>query len=243
MPRKQMDFSKTVIYKLVCKDITVTDCYIGSTTSFTKRKYGHKSRCTNAKGDKYNYFVYQHIRKNGGWINWDMVEIERFPCKDFNEALKRERYWIETLKATLNKVIPTRTKKQYMDNYNICNVKQRKDYRVKNRDTINEKKKINYDKNKDTILSKQKAYCIKNKEVIQEREKVYYNKHKEIIKQKQKIRIHCNICNCEFRKAEKAEHERSTKHKNFLTILQKKYLDIITKSTSIEDFCIKFKNT
>lgn len=242
MPKKEINYSKTVIYKLVCKDVTVTDCYVGSTTSFTKRKYSHKSRCTNVKNSKHHLNVYQFIRNNGGWINWDMVQIERFPFNDSNEALKREGYWIETLKATLNKVIPTRTKKEYMDNYNICNAIQRKDYRIKNRDTMNEKKKIHYEKNKDTILSKQKAYCIKNKEVIQKREKVYYNQNKEIIKQKQKIRIHCNICNCEFRKAGKAEHERSTKHKNFLTIVQKKYLDIITKSTSIQDFCIKFKN-
>ena len=30
-----------------------------------------------------------------------MIEIEKFPCKDGNEARARERYWYEELKATL----------------------------------------------------------------------------------------------------------------------------------------------
>jgi hypothetical protein len=26
--------------------------------------------------------VYSTIRENGGWNNWSMVEIEKYPCKD-----------------------------------------------------------------------------------------------------------------------------------------------------------------
>ena len=37
------------------------------------------------------------IRKNGGWENWCMIEIEKYPCNDKNEAKARERYWLETL--------------------------------------------------------------------------------------------------------------------------------------------------
>jgi len=51
----------------------------------------------------YNLKVYQFIRENGGWKNFIMVEIEKFPCKDSYEAAARERYYIETFNATLNK--------------------------------------------------------------------------------------------------------------------------------------------
>ena len=51
-------------------------------------------------------YVYKFIRENGGWINWEMVEVDKFSCVDSNEALKHERHYIELLKATLNKVMP-----------------------------------------------------------------------------------------------------------------------------------------
>jgi hypothetical protein len=48
MPKMNIDYSKTVTYKIVSNDLNIRDCYVGSTTEFTKRKYGHKSDCTNA---------------------------------------------------------------------------------------------------------------------------------------------------------------------------------------------------
>ena len=40
------DYSKTLIYKLINYDCPYL-VYVGSTTSFVKRKQLHKSRCTN----------------------------------------------------------------------------------------------------------------------------------------------------------------------------------------------------
>ena len=37
MPRQNVDYSKTVIYKIVCNDENVDYLYIGSTTDITKR--------------------------------------------------------------------------------------------------------------------------------------------------------------------------------------------------------------
>ena len=42
MPQKEVDYSKTVIYKIVCNDPLITDCYVGRTTNFTKRKLQHE---------------------------------------------------------------------------------------------------------------------------------------------------------------------------------------------------------
>ncbi len=54
MPRTNIDYSNTIIYKLCCKDLTITDIYIGHTTDMRRRKWNHKGRCNNIKDKKYN---------------------------------------------------------------------------------------------------------------------------------------------------------------------------------------------
>ena len=166
MPRKEIDYSKTIIYKIVCDDIDISECYVGHTTEFTKRKYKHKYSCNTETHHTHNYNVYKFIRSNNGWDNWSMIEIEKYPCIDANEACSRERYWLEILKATLNMNIPTRTlternetnkvelklKKQlnYLNNknpekekeYRDKNAERIKKYREENRENFNEKQKI-----------------------------------------------------------------------------------------------------
>jgi hypothetical protein len=100
MPRLAIDYSKTVIYKIVCNDLSITECYVEHTTDFTRRKSNHKGHCNNEKGKSYDYKVYATIRKNGGWDNWTMVEVEKYPCKDANEATAKKREWFERLNST-----------------------------------------------------------------------------------------------------------------------------------------------
>ena len=144
MPRTPTDYSKTIIYKIVCNDLTVKGCYVGHTTDMTKRKCEHKSVCHNEKSKKYNRKIYQIIRANGGWDNWNMVLVEKFPCKDNHEACKREREVYEELDAKMNTLIPYRTqedliqyKKQYRDEHkDILNEKGRK-YKQEHKEEIN----------------------------------------------------------------------------------------------------------
>ena len=44
---------------------------------------------------RHNIYVYEFIRENGGWDNWDMVEIEKRCCRDSLEAKSIERDFIE----------------------------------------------------------------------------------------------------------------------------------------------------
>ena len=138
MPRKIINYLNTVIYKIVCNDLDITDCYVGNTTKFTNRKSGHKYSCITPEDRGYNYNVYQCIRRNGGWDNWRMVEIEKYPCNDSNEACKRERYYYELLGASLNKNVPSRSSKEF-DKYYRDN---HKEYYKKYRDDNKEKMKI-----------------------------------------------------------------------------------------------------
>lgn len=103
MPKVPIDYSNTIIYKIVCKDINIKECYVGQITNFDKCKGCHKQRCNNINNKYYNLFVYQFIRENNGWDNWSMIEVEKFNAIDKLDAHKRERYWIETLQSTLNK--------------------------------------------------------------------------------------------------------------------------------------------
>ena len=116
MPKQNVDYSKTVIYKIVGNDLNVKDIYIGSTTDYIRRKHSHKSNSLNANGKKYNLKVYQFIRNNEGWDNWSMFEIEKYPCNDKREAELRERYYHELLNANLNTQTPCRSQKEYRDN-------------------------------------------------------------------------------------------------------------------------------
>ena len=131
MPKKEIDYSKTIIYKIVCNDLSVKDLYVGHTTSFKHRKLNHKHKCENERHKNYNLKVYKNIREHYGWDNWTMIEIEKYPCKDRNEASKRERFWCEKLNANLNGNIPSRTDIEYSHQY----------YRA-NKKTINERRNM-----------------------------------------------------------------------------------------------------
>ena len=54
MPRQNVDYTKTIIYKIVCNDDNFDYLYIGSTTNFTKRKNNHKSCCNNQNNKNSN---------------------------------------------------------------------------------------------------------------------------------------------------------------------------------------------
>ena len=168
MPRLPIDYSKTIIYRIVCKDPTIKDCYVGSTTDFKSRKSGHKTTCNTISNKDHNVKVYQFIRDNGGWNNWDMVEIEKYNAIDKLDQRKKERYWIETLDSTLNLVLPSRTHTEYYETF-------KEEYR--------ENGKIYYENHKDEVIEYKKKYYQEHKEDLSEYYKIYYEEHKNKIKQ------------------------------------------------------------
>ena len=98
MPKKIIDYSNTIIYKIICKDKSITDLYVGHTTNFIKRKYEHKTKCNSGNDRK----IYNVIRANGGWDNWEMIEVAKHNCEDAVEARIREQEHYDILKPTLN---------------------------------------------------------------------------------------------------------------------------------------------
>ena len=106
MPKTEIDYSNTIIYKIICSDPSVNDVYVGHTTNFIQRKHGHKQNCINAKSPSYNCNLYKIIRQNGGWSNWRMEIINFYNCKDQYEARIEEQEHFTLLNATLNSVEP-----------------------------------------------------------------------------------------------------------------------------------------
>lgn len=156
MPRLPMDYSKSIIYKICCKDINVKEVYVGSTTNFDKRKCSHKNRCNNSNDKSYNLNVYKFIRDNGGWDNFDMVMIEEYKCNDKLELHARERYYLEQLGATLNMCIPSRTKKEYDEK----NKEKIKEYQKEYQKTDKHKEyKKEYDEKREEKAKLDKIKC------------------------------------------------------------------------------------
>jgi hypothetical protein len=104
MPKTEIDYSNTIIYKITCKDLLINELYVGHTTNFVQRKHTHKNNCINEKLCNHNCKLYDIIRKNGGWCNWKMEIIGLYNCIDHNEAKKKEQENCVLLKPTLNSI-------------------------------------------------------------------------------------------------------------------------------------------
>jgi len=89
-------------YKLFCK----TDnslCYVGSTKCIKKRMQKHKSRCYNQNDmPKYNTPIYKIIRDNGGWDNFDYIEIGYMNNITYAQSLVIEQTHISTINPSMN---------------------------------------------------------------------------------------------------------------------------------------------
>jgi len=189
MPKKEIDYTKTIFYRIVCNDLNIKDCYIGHTTNFIKRKQQHKLNTNDKTKKHYNYNIYKFIRDNGGWDNWSMIMIEEKQCENKLDALRQERIFMEEYKATLNHQIPSRTEKEW-----------RKD---------NKNKILKYkEDNKDKIKEQRKIYRENNKGKI----KQYREDNKDKIKNHRHQLIFCDCCKINIIKGNISIHYKTMKH-------------------------------
>ena len=132
------NYAKTIIYKLINYDYPDL-VYVGSTTNFTKRKQGHKERCSNEKSKKHNLKLYKMIREYGGWENWSMIKICDYPCENRRQAEQEEDKYMLELKANMNSNRAFRTQQEYRDDNKGRKQEYMKKYREDNKDKINKK--------------------------------------------------------------------------------------------------------
>jgi len=171
MTKQSPDYSKTILYKISCKNPNITDSYIGCTTNFKSRKYCHKS-CVNGTRD---LKLYNCIRANGGWDNWTIDKLEYFICENTIQAHKRERELIELHKPSLNICIPTRTINEwYKDNPTYVkewcqeNPNYFKEWRTDNYELYKETRRKYRIKNSDKLKEQYQKWCRENPNYFKE---------------------------------------------------------------------------
>ena len=90
------------VYKIVCKDPTITEFYIGSSLDFSQRKRRHESDSTNLNSTNYCFPLYMFINVNGGFENWEIVVIKEYKFITKKELNINEQYYKDLLKPQLN---------------------------------------------------------------------------------------------------------------------------------------------
>ena len=192
--------SDYIMYKICPKNTDLKYCYIGQTTNFVNRKRQHlKNTVTESDKKHYHLKHYQAIRQNGGWDEWEMIEIEKFNGKNKLESRMREQELIKEHNANLNMLNAyiteeerVSTKKAITEKYRKENKEllkeQTKKYKDDHKDIIAEQMKKYREENKDKIYEKTKEYRENNKEKHQEWQKAWTEKNKEILKEKRKLK-------------------------------------------------------
>ena len=218
-----VNYANSIVYKLCCLDPKVEGIYVGSTTSFRKRKGNHKRSCTNPSDKDYHQPVYQYIRDNGDWENWTMITIRRYPhCKDKHQLRAKESKYIIKLKASLNKRLPLRTQKEYYNDNKDEILKKRKQYVEDHREEVRQGLKKYYSENKAVLKEKNKAYQQSKKDEIKEQRKGYYEQNKlKILEERKKYREQnqCEVeCSCGImvKKLYLSTHIKTKKHKRLM---------------------------
>ena len=125
--------------------------------------------------------------------------IKNYPCSCLDELRLEEGKHIRIIEC-VNKNVAGRTKKEWYEDNKDQLLKQMKEYYEQNKEKIKEKHK-----------EYGKEYREHNKEKIKEKDKKYREHNKEKLKQK----ITCS-CGGKYTISNKAKHERSNKHKQYI---------------------------
>ena len=211
-------YEKGQIYKVVSPDFS--KCYIGSTTEgIKKRLIRHKA--------SYNYQLKSGKKKNCscfrifdeyGADNCKIYWIEDYPCNSKKELEAREGYYIRNNEC-VNKAIAGRERNEWSKEYRAKNKEKLDEYynewKSNNEEHLQQYRANYYQENKDYHNQKGKEWRENNKDRKKATDKAYREKNKETIMQKEKELINCK-CGATIQKTEKARHERTQKHQNYL---------------------------
>ena len=209
------DYSNSSVYRIVCKDTSVTESYVGSTCNLRNRIAKHKTTCNNSNNEAHNTPVYVFIREHGGWENWDVVVVESVSCETVKQLRDRERHWLEQIGATLNADVPNRSKAEWTE-LNREHVRKRQhELYLRNHDERLENQHEYNEKNREKINERQREYNKKNKDKVNAKDRERYQKRKDKLNARSREKITCG-CGSVVRRGGKAEHERTDKHKEWL---------------------------
>ena len=188
MTKHKTNYSNTSFYKIISKTESDQNVYIGHTVDFQRRCRQHRTVCADINHPSHNMKVYQHIRGNGGWDNFDTVLIEQSSFATSEDARKRERELIELHIAKLNICVPSRTPTDWYNEH---------------KDHVLEMKKQRYEQHKEEHLDAMRKYREANKERILEWKK---------------CKCICEVCGGAYQQSDRSRHVKTQKHNSKLLI-------------------------
>ena len=157
------NYNNGIIYKICCRDPTIKDEYVGSTTNLRQRRSHHRYFAINPDKSSKQQNLYNFIREHGGWDNWQVIQLEAYSCETKAQLLMKEREWFEKCNSTLNACKPGNhaihpdensyqraLRQEDPEGYNerhrqYYKPEQKRDYYERNREEILRKAKIRYD--------------------------------------------------------------------------------------------------
>jgi len=186
------------MYKIIPKKSDLSYCYIGHTNNFLERKRQHIKCSTDINDPKHHHLVYQTIYKNGGWDEWEMIEIEKYSCSTKLEARMREQQLIiqynaniNTLRAFITEDERKKKKQEITKKYKAEHVElikeQQQQYKQEHKEVIKEQMRKYRQEHKAEIYEKKKQYMEANKEHLQAKKKAWTEANKERLKANRKI--------------------------------------------------------
>jgi len=246
------DYSKGKVYMIRSKD---KDCvpYVGSTTKqylsqrIEKHHSNYKQWKKNGKGFMSSFTLFEKYGFNECYIEL----LERCPCKISEELLKKEREWFDKLNC-VNLVKPFVTEEEiaergrkYNEEHKEEIAEKRKIYYETNKEELSEKAKEYYDTHKEERGEYHKKWSESHKEDLAEYNKDYREKNREFLLQQAKdykIKIADKrneqmkeryVCDCGVESLlwNKARHNRSKKHQEYLSTVNTFCTTAVTESS------------
>jgi len=165
--------------------------YIGSTINFKERMWLHKSNCYNVNDRHSNVKIYQYIRENGVWEDFEfkIIDVYYTITKQLLNKIEGEYIKYFGYDNLLNSDIPGRTLVEY-------------------REDNKEKIKIKAKKYREDNKVRDKKYREDNKE----KNKKYNQDNKDKIKAQISRPWTCSICNKTVNTGSKSRHLKGPRH-------------------------------
>lgn len=181
-----------IIYLIKHKTCDDKKVYVGSTINLKQRINQHRKNCNNKKNKNYKNKLYQYLRENGGFNQYEFIILECYVYNFKRELLCKEDDYIKMYDNNLNQL------RAYLSDEEHKN--RHKKYREENKDKLKEK-------NKKQNKKKYEKYAEKYKEEAR--------KYREENKDKLKEKITCE-CGSIVRKADITKHCKTKKHIQYI---------------------------
>ena len=101
MSQTNIKYSRTIFYRIVCRDLNIKDCFVGNTFDFRRRLYDHKCKSEHSILNGPNSMLYYFVRRHGGWQNFEMILINTQACEGVLDVRRIKSEYIKEFNAGL----------------------------------------------------------------------------------------------------------------------------------------------